>query len=86
MIKVIKSKLAWIVRSIQKSRIIEMRKSDPVVRVVDAGPLLADNRESLQKPIKKAALRKLRQMQHAAQTRAAQQLTGSKRTPRIGVG
>ena len=48
-----------------------MRKFDPVVRVVDAGPLPPDNIEVLKKLIKKAALRKLRQMQYEAQRKAA---------------
>ena len=62
----IKSKLAQIALLIQESRIIEMRKFDPVVRVVDAGPLPPENWEVLKKLIKKAALRKLRQMQYEA--------------------
>ena len=48
-----------------------MRKSDPVVRIVDAGPLPPDNREVLEKLIKKAALWKLRQMQYEAQRKAS---------------
>jgi hypothetical protein len=67
----IKSKLTQIARFIQKSRIIGMKKFDPVVRVVDAGPVPAGNREVLQKLIKKAALRKLRQMQYEAQRKAS---------------
>jgi hypothetical protein len=60
----IKSKLAQNGLFIQESRIIGMRKFDPVVRVVGAGPFPPDNREALQKLIKKVALRKLRQMQY----------------------
>ena len=48
-----------------------MWKSDPVVRVVGVGPLPPDNREALQKPIKKAAQRKLRQMQYEAQRKVS---------------
>jgi len=50
---------------------MEMRKSDPVVRVVDAGPLPSENWQVLKKLIKKAALRKLRQMQNEAQRKAS---------------
>ena len=66
-----KSKLPWIERFIQKARIIEVRKFDPVVRVVDAGPLPPDNSEVLKNLIKKAALRELRKMQYEAQRKAS---------------
>jgi hypothetical protein len=48
-----------------------VRKFDPVVRVVDAGPLPPGNREVLKKLIKKAALRKLRQLQYEAEKKAS---------------
>ena len=48
-----------------------MRKFHPLVRVYDAGPLPPANREVLEKLIKKAALRKLRQMQYEAQRKAS---------------
>jgi len=51
--------------------IMEMRKSDPVVRIVDAGPLPPENCEVLKELIKKAALRKLRQMHYEAKRKAS---------------
>jgi len=51
--------------------IMEMRKSGPVVRVVDAGPLPAQNREVLEELLKKVVLRKLKEMQREAQRKAS---------------
>jgi len=67
----ITSKLAPIALLIQEFRIVEMKFSPFRVRVVDAGPLPPDNKEALKKPIKKVAMRKLRQMQYEAQRKAS---------------
>jgi hypothetical protein len=48
-----------------------MKCSPSGVRVVDAGPLPAHNREILKELVKKVALRKLKQMQYEAQREAS---------------
>ena len=67
----ITSKLPQIALLIQESRIIEMRKFDPLVRVYDAGPLPARNQEMLVELLRKVVLRKLKQMQYEAQREAS---------------
>jgi len=48
-----------------------MKCSTWKVRVVEAGPLPPENWEVLKELIKKAALRKLRQMEHEAQRKVS---------------
>ena len=48
-----------------------MKGSTWKVWVVDAGPLTPDNMEALKELIKKAALRKLGQMEHEAQRKVS---------------
>jgi hypothetical protein len=52
-------------------RDVAMRNRHPEVRVVEAGPLPPENWEVLKELIKKAVLRKLRQMEHEAQSKAS---------------
>jgi hypothetical protein len=52
-------------------RSVEMRNRHPEVRVVDAGPLPAQNREILKELLKKVALRMLKQMRYEAQREAS---------------
>jgi len=66
----ITSKLAQIALQIQKFRIVEMKFSPFRVRVVDAGPLPAHNREALEELLKKVVLRMLKEMQYEAQRKA----------------
>jgi hypothetical protein len=48
-----------------------MKNRHPEIWVVDAGPLPAENLEILKELIKKAALRKLRQMHYEAQRKVS---------------
>jgi hypothetical protein len=48
-----------------------MKNRYPEVRVVDAGPLPAHNREVLEELLKKVVLRKLKQMHCEAQRKAS---------------
>jgi hypothetical protein len=55
----------------QKSGIVEMKCSSCEIRVVDAGPPSAQNRQVYEKLLKKVVLRKLKEMQIETQRKAS---------------